>query len=246
MHPDAPRDLAGTPGHDVPVPAVVRRLAAGAPLRPVWHNGAGGLTYAVPGRHLKWSPVDLSPEIVRLRWAAALTPVPTVLDHGADDDGFWLVTATLPGRSAIECDPLVGATALGEGLRALHELTRCPFTWDTADRLAGARPPRDLPADLGVTDVEAERILADPPAPDPVVCHGDACAPNTLVHGGRWSAHVDLGDLGVGDRWADLAVATWSTVWNYGPGYERRVLDAYGIAPDPDRTLFHRLLWHLT
>ncbi|WP_443062724.1 phosphotransferase [Streptomyces sp. NBC_00390] len=54
-----------------------------------------------------------------------------------------------------------------------------------------------------------------------VVCHGDACAPNTVVgDDGTWTGHVDLGTLGAADRWADLAVATWSTQWNYGPGWE--------------------------
>jgi kanamycin kinase len=52
---------------------------------------------------------------------------------------------------------------------------------------------------------------------------------------------ADLGDLGVADRWADLAVATW----NYGPGWETPLLDAYGIAPDPARTCYYRLLWDL-
>ncbi len=62
---------------------------------------------------------------------------------------------------------------------------------------------------------------------------------------GRWSGHVDLGELGVADRWADLAVATWSTTWNYGPGWEIPLLDAYGVPPDPPRTRFYRLLWDL-
>jgi kanamycin kinase len=69
-------------------------------------------------------------------------------------------------------------------------------------------------------------MLADiPPADGLVVCHGDSCAPNTLLTGdGRWSGHVDLGALSVADRWADLAVATWSTTWNYGPGWEMPLL----------------------
>jgi kanamycin kinase len=67
-----------------------------------------------------------------------------------------------------------------------------------------------------------------------------------LTTDGRWSAHVDLGRLGTADRWADLAVATWSTEWNYGPGWDRRRLNAYGIAPDPERTRYYRLLWDLS
>ena len=90
--------------------------------------------------------------------------------------------------------------------------------------------------------------LADVPDVDRlVVCHGDPCAPNTLIgDDGVWTGHVDLAALGVADRWADLAVATWSTAWNYGPGYEEALLDAYGIAPDPERTAYYRLLWDLT
>lgn len=79
-----------------------------------------------------------------------------------------------------------------------------------------------------------------------VVCHGDACSPNTLIDDrGCFAAHVDLGDLGLADRWADLAVATWSTRWNYGPGWEALLLEAYGIVPDPARTAYYRLLWDL-
>jgi aminoglycoside phosphotransferase len=64
-----------------------------------------------------------------------------------------------------------------------------------------------------------------PPIDKLVVCHGDACAPNTLLgDDGCWSGHVDLGALGVADRWADLAIATWSTEWNYGPGWEDHLL----------------------
>jgi kanamycin kinase len=45
--------------------------------------------------------------------------------------------------------------------------------------------------------------------------------------------------------WADLAIATWSTNWNYGPGWELTLLEAYGVGPDPERTAYYRLLWEL-
>ena len=81
-----------------------------------------------------------------------------------------------------------------------------------------------------------------------VVCHGDTCAPNTLLSdNGECSAAMWIwGISGVADRWADLAVATWSTTWNYGPGWEEPLLSAYGIDADPVRTRYYRLLWDLS
>lgn len=238
------------------VPAVVTRFAAGGALRPVWRNALGGLTYEVPGRgFVKWAPpgLDLAPEVRRLSWAAPFVTVPTVLEHGADPDGSWMVTAPLLGRNAAEdrwrAEPERAVEAVGAGLRALHAalpVAGCPFDWDVATRRAGIHHPD--PQRFALTPAEVLRILDDPPEPDRlVVCHGDACVPNTLLDDdGRCSGHVDLGNLGVADRWADLAAATWSTVWNYGPGHERRLLDAYGVAPDPERLFFYRLLWDLT
>jgi kanamycin kinase len=80
-----------------------------------------------------------------------------------------------------------------------------------------------------------------------VVCHGDACAPNTLIDdSGACSGHVDFGHLGVADRWADLSIATWSLDWNYGPGWQHMLLDAYGVEPDEERISYYRLLWDLS
>jgi kanamycin kinase len=57
------------------------------------------------------------------------------------------------------------------------------------------------------------------------------------------AGHVDLGRTGVADRWADLAVATWSAIWNLGPGWEAELLAAYGVDPDAERSAYYRLLW---
>ena len=77
----------------------------------------------------------------------------------------------------------------------------------------------------------------------PVVCHGDPCAPNTLVRDGRFAALVDLASVGVGDRWSDLAIASWSLEWNGLGDAEPAFWRAYGIAPDAARIASWRALW---
>lgn len=249
------------------MPPSVAALADGEPLTPVWRNQLGGLTWQLGDgprrRFVKWAPagsgLPIGDEADRLRWAARFTPVPVVLVHDRDDGGEWLVTAGLPGRSAVDArwlaDPLPAVRAIGAGLRALHEalpVPGCPFDWSTGFRLARVhnqaselRPDTWWPEHAGLTVTEVLARLADVPEVDRlVVCHGDACAPNTLLtDDGAWSGHVDLGSLGLADRWADLAAATWSTTWNYGPGWERPLLEAYGVDPDPERMAYYRLLW---
>ena len=89
-------------------------------------------------------------------------------------------------------------------------------------------------------------VPAPPPVDRLVVCHGDPCAPNTLLgEDGSWVAHVDVDRLGVADRWADLAVGSWSTEWNYGPGWEELYLSSYGVEPDAPRLEYYRRLWAL-
>jgi kanamycin kinase len=42
-----------------------------------------------------------------------------------------------------------------------------------------------------------------------------------------------------------LAVASWSTVWNYGAGWVATLYDSYGIDPDEEKIRFYRILWGL-
>jgi kanamycin kinase len=243
----------------VAVPAAITELAGADRLVPVWQNELGGLTFRLDGgdgrvRYAKWvatgtPEIDLAGEAERLRWARGRVPVPRVLELGGDTDGTWLVTEEVPGRSAVDprwiAEPTTAAVAIGRGLRLLHDampVDDCPFDWGVERRLARA----DERLADGAGPVRAG--LGEPPPIDRlVVCHGDACAPNTLMHDdGTFAAHVDLGSLGVADRWADLAVAAWSTEWNYGPGYDGFVYEGYGIAPDPRRIAYYRLLWDMS
>ncbi|GGF39630.1 aminoglycoside phosphotransferase APH(3') [Microbacterium sorbitolivorans] len=243
MDPDhVPSDLAGVPEH-AEVPAIVTALDGGEHAEAVWLNGLGGLTFRIPGRHAKWQPgsaVDLADEAARLEWAAEFVAVPSVVSFIREGDEQLLVTETVPGISAVLepwlSRPRETARALGAGLRAFHDalpVEECPWTWSVADRLAR------------VADPSARERLVDPGVSKLVVCHGDACAPNTLLGSdGRATAHVDLGALGVADLWADLAVLAMSVTWNFGAGLENEVYAGYGIDPDPVRIAFYRELWN--
>ncbi len=185
---------------DDPIPPVVLDLAAGADVDLVWRNELGGLTFRLTDRYVKWNPkqtgIDLEREVERLLWMSNRHPAPIVIDSGSNHEAQWLVTAALPG------EPAVGDTwrarrseaieAIATGLRAIHavEIDDFPHEW-TAQVWVGRQPPSLGPR---------------PPLHDPVLVHGDACAPNTLIEStGAWTGNVDFGDLAVGDRWADLA-----------------------------------------
>jgi kanamycin kinase len=264
--------IAAPPEGPFETPLIVAELAAGRPAKVVWRNLLGGLTFqfgeGARREFLKWVPsgngVDLSAEIRRLEWAVRYTKVPRVLARGADEQGSWFLSASVPGSSAVDerwkREPLTAVQAIGAGLRELHEalpVDGCPFfDWSVEARVSRARKaagqggldPADWHPDTQALAGNAERaleLLADiPPVDRLVVCHGDSCAPNTLVgDDGACSGHVDFDALGVADRWADLAVASWSTVWNYGPGWEEPLFEAYGVEPDWDRIRYYRLLW---
>jgi kanamycin kinase len=222
------RILANAPTGPVEVPELVRAFARGDELDAVWRNELGGLTFRDGERYLKWNPlgsgVDLEDERARLTWLAPRHPVAEVLDVGRDDHGQLLVTRALPGDGAVtdpwRARPREAVRAIAEGLHALHALpiVDCPF----ACRWAPAS---------GV------------PAGDLVVVQGDACAPNTIIGpDARFVGHVDLGLLGVADRWADLAIASRSLDWNYGPGWQDEFFAAYGVEPDEQRLTDYREL----
>jgi kanamycin kinase len=221
------------PSEPVAVPEIVDCIAGGRPVVAVWVNELGGVTFRVgSGTQLEFVKVSppgwahhLVAEAERLAWTRAHVEVPRVLGAG---DG-WLHTAGLAGRSAVDphwvTQPRAAARAIGAGLRLLHDnlpVDDCPFG-----------PPPWVTGSLPAMPID--RL---------VVCHGDACAPNTLIDDdGRCSGHVDLGDLGIADRWADLAVATLSLAWNYRSSWEGELLDGYGVDPDPARIEHYRRLW---
>jgi kanamycin kinase len=200
----------------------------------------GGLTFRAGDRYVKWYPrtagIDLGREKVRLEWISRRHPAPRVVEFGSDDVAHWLVTEALPGGHAVgdtwRARRREAVQAIATGLRAIHEIPIQDFPSGWTSEVWVGRTP----ASIGPR----------PPLDQPVVVHGDACAPNTLISSsGEWTGNVDFGDLAVGDRWADLAIASLSLDWNFGEGHQAELFEAYGIEPDETRIDYYRALWHL-
>ncbi len=226
---------------DDKIPDVVVGLAGESTIDLVWRNDLGGLTFRLGNElFVKWNPhttgIDLERERVRLQWLAGKHPAPRVVCFGSEDEAQWLATRAVPGDSAVGDEWRArrpqAIEAIAKGLRAIHAIPVDDFPHEWVQEVwVGATP---------------QSLGPRPPINQPVLVHGDACAPNTLISSsGEWTGNVDFGDLAVGDRWADLAIASLSLDWNFGDGHQDELFKAYGIEPDEERIRYYRELWEL-
>jgi kanamycin kinase len=234
------------------------------PGKSVMHrlSDATGQTHFLKIVRHGWSP-SADAEADRAAWARAFLPVPRILQRGATRESSWFVSEGVPGLDAtnpVFRNDVPGLIArLAQGLRRFHEapVRPCPFQFRIPDAVRLVRhrletgqidPNRDFHPEFSTLTAESavdELVTNAPESEDLVVCHGDYCVPNVLLRDNGVVGYVDLGELGVADRWWDLAVATWSITWNFGPDFEPLFLNAYGVQPDEHRIRFYRLLYDL-
>ncbi len=152
----------------------------------------------------------LEQERDRTVWLAGRLPVAEVLGlfRGFGDD--WLLLRAMPGV------PLHDRSLGWEPSRVARRLGEIL---------------RDIHA------VDAKGCPYGEPGKGHVLIHGDYCLPNVLVQDGRLSALIDVGGAGLGNPEDDLAAGVWSLQYNYGPGYGREFLDAYGWPPMSDKAI---------
>jgi aminoglycoside phosphotransferase len=153
---------------------------------------------------------SLAAERDRLDWFAGRWPVPALIGffHETGDD--WLVTRAL------------------EGVPMFH----ASLDW-SPDRVAG-----ELGAILrGLHATEATGCPFGIRKAGHILAHGDYCLPNVLVHEGKLSGLVDVGGAGLASPEVDLAAGVWTLQYNYGKGFARTFLDAYGWPPMTDSAI---------
>lgn len=204
---------------------------------------------------------DIAGEMVKLRWLAGYLPVPAVKYFVSTPEEAWLLMTALPGETAyqvLEAKPqfrLAVVDALAKFLRQLHAIpvNECPFNADYTYRLANARARIDAGlVEEDDFDEEREGWTAEqvweamnrllPLSPDPVVTHGDFSLDNLLMLEGQIVGCIDVGRVGVADRYQDLAIL-WNCLGEFDASLQERLLAQYGIAPADQRKLqFHLLL----
>ena len=185
-------------------------------------------------------------------WAAPYLPVPAVVATGGVGTAppSWSPRRcrgpTPPSRRGARDLPAL-VRALGQGCaRSTTPSARngapSASTWPRLGPRRGAGPqrrhphqPASTPSTRHLTPAAAlaELEATAPDDEDLVVCHGDYCPPNVLLEGGRVTGYVDLGELGVADRWWDVAVGAWSVGWNFGEELEPLFYESYGVDPGP-------------
>nr|WP_295922124.1 APH(3'') family aminoglycoside O-phosphotransferase [uncultured Dyadobacter sp.] len=159
---------------------------------------------------------------------------PEVLDWTVSGETACLVTRAIAGLPASELSPtqlLAAWPSIARQYKMLHALRPqdCPFHRDLRTMFGKATDivarnavnPEFLdPEDEHVPPVELlSRLENELPARlaqeagDLVVCHGDACMPNIMVDPAslQCTGLIDLGRLGVADRYADLALLLGNT-----------------------------------
>ena len=205
------------------------------------------------GYYLKSAPKDsLASEAALTRFFHEKGLATEILDYySADRD--WMLSAAVPGEDCVYADYLAEpkrlCDLLSSLLRNLHDTNAagCPVQDHRTSYLSrteegyrsGTFAPRYLPEamrQMAAQDVwnivENGRHLfkAD------TLLHGDYCLPNIMLNDWKFSAFIDLGNGGIGDRHVDLYWGAWSLARNLSTdSYRNRFFDGYGRDKiDPD------------
>ena len=162
------------------------------------------------------------------------------------DHTDWMLTSAVSGEDCIHQqymdDPKRLCDTTAQLLRMLHDTDHagCPVSDRVSDYIATVTENHRLgkwdeslfPDNWGYRSVEEAWAVVQEFSPvlkSDTLLHGDYCLPNIMLDNWKFSAFIDLGNGGVGDRHIDLFWGTWSLFFNLKTdAYRDRFLDAYG------------------
>lgn len=204
---------------------------------------------------------DITDEMIRLNWLQAFIPVPNIMHFTRTPNDALLLTTAISGKTAfqmLEESPdaqIEIVDALATFLRRLYAIpvSGCPFNSNHIFRLALAQKRmNDGLVDADDFDDERKGLSAEqvwkemhtllPLSSDPVVTHGDFSLDNLIFDKGELAGCIDVGRVGIADRYQDLAIL-WNCLGEFSPSLQKRFLQKYGITyPDMNKLQFHLML----
>jgi aminoglycoside 3'-phosphotransferase-2 len=203
--------------------------------------------------------LELRAEHNKLLWLEGRLPVPRVVHYEIKGGNHYLLTTALEGEMAhklnLPKERIV--ELLAEGARFWHKLPTedCPFDCTIDVQIDIARRNMER-GSIDENNFELHRhghsqreLFADllvnlPEKEDLVVTHGDYCLPNILINPEteEITGFVDVGRVGVSDRYQDLALCSRSIGWNMGQTWIEPFMYAYGLRMDKAKYNFYTLL----
>ncbi|MGW0249418.1 phosphotransferase [Nocardia goodfellowii] len=249
----------------IPLPPAVVALVGSAPTFSDDHEGqSGGVAFVNGSYWMKRGPSAVA-EHARFQWLRGRgIRLPEIVAF--ESDVLVLADAGVPslaarghdydeepsgGQSSDVAGPSAG-TIMGTLLRRLHSIpvAECPFDGRLDGLLARARR-RVVEGLVDAEDFDddnqgqtAEQVLARlsderPAETDLVVTHGDFTSANVL----EGEILIDVGALGVADRYRDLALAARDLSGHHSEEEVAAFFAAYGVdTPDQRRLDYYRLL----
>lgn len=255
------------------LPEDFKRLIQGQELtvEPIGCSGAG-VFYLGRAQVLKVAATDEAAdgELEMLHWLRGRLPVPRVLASHRGLNETSILMTRLPGRMvcdpAVLADPLLAARLMAQGILRFREIdpAGCPRQVGLDHRLrlarhrvetqavdmAQAEPDTFSPQGFDSPAAVYDWLVANRPAEEAALVHGDYCLPNVLAEGETLTGFLDLGFCGIGDPWLDIALAVRSLGHNLEEtGQGESLPDALalffktlGIAPDWTKIRYYQLL----
>ncbi len=213
----------------------------------------------------------LNNEHAIMNWLENKVSAPKILCHSEENGMDYLLMSKIKGKMSCDneymCNPELLVSVLSEAMKNLWstDITDCPIKNDlsTVLSLAEYRVEHGL---VDIDDAEPETfgkngfngpeellewLYDNRPEEDLVLAHGDFCLPNVFIKDGKFSGFVDVGRMGIADRYQDIALCYRSLEHNFAgvyngkiyEGYDSSMLfDALGTEPDYDKIRYYILL----
>lgn len=251
-----------------PLPESIRQKTENKPYRVDSTGLSGSAVILFEDTVLKIEPHSVQNDrtVEMMRWLRGKLPIPEVVEYAVESGNSYLLMTRLSGEMCCSpyymehSDEMVGLMA--QGLRMLWSIdpAGCPRERSLQEelskallRIRGGQLNREDLQECGFETAEemADWLESHPMPYDPVLSHGDYCLPNLLLENGGISGFIDIGGIGIADRYSDIVDCHTSLKNNFNGFFGGKVYPDFdpdllfrklGMQPDEEKLRYYQLL----